>query len=140
MTSKFMFTALLLSLTACQSSLKPSTLDTDITGAWHVEEIQGRPVIDYSPAQLTFHHDGTLSGNNSCNSFEGLYQINNAQLEISPKQYTERACIDALRNQEAHFILAIQHISEGEFKRGKLRLTDDEGTVQLLLSRFEPKD
>lgn len=140
MASKLFFGALLFSLTACQSTSETSQLSKDLIGNWHVENIQGRPTIDYSPAQLSFNRDGTLSGNNSCNSFDGLYQIDELTLQLQPVKHTERACIDPLKRQENGFMTAMKNISKASLRKGKLTLFDSHGDVQLILSRFEPKE
>lgn len=140
MASRLLFGALLFSLAACQSTKEPNQLSEDLIGNWHVEKIQGNPTIDYSPAQLSFNRDGSLRGNNSCNSFEGLYLIDNLILTLQPQKHTERACIDPLKRQETGFMEAMKNIRKASLSRGKLKLTDAKGNTQLLLSRFEPKE
>lgn len=65
----FIVSALLLGLTACQGTDLTKNNSTPLEGSWHIEAIQGKPVIDYSPAHITFEAEGKLHGNNSCNNF-----------------------------------------------------------------------
>lgn len=125
---------LLIGLSACQS---PSvTPNLELVGTWHVEVALAQPVIDYSPAQLTFADDGMLSGNNSCNNFFGTYQQAGNQLSLSPKGNTMKACVDALMRQEQNVMTAMPKVVSANMAQGKLLLSDANGETVLVLSKM----
>ncbi|WP_299796130.1 META domain-containing protein [uncultured Shewanella sp.] len=127
--------AAMLGLTACQSTVETQQQDIDLQGSWHIEVINEKPVIDYSPAQLTFEQDGKLTGNNSCNNFFGQYSVDGAQITLNPAGSTMKACVDALMDQEQRVMMAMPEITSGELKKGKLLLKDAEGKTQLVLTK-----
>ncbi|WP_119977679.1 META domain-containing protein [Shewanella algidipiscicola] len=136
MSKKILFIAsALLGLSACQTSTSVDTPTIAIEGTWHIEAAQGQSVIDYSPAQLIFAADGTLSGNNSCNQFFGQYKLEGTQLTLSPAGSTMKACIEALMSQEQRVMQAMSKITTAESANGKLLLKDAEGEAQLVLSK-----
>lgn len=136
MSTKSLFiVAALLGLTACQSTPSAEITDVEVQGSWHIESAQGQPVIDYSPAQLIFAADGKLSGNNSCNEFFGQYQLEGSRLTLSPAGHTMKACVDALMHQEQRVMQAMKQITLAQESKGKLVLKDDNGKIQLVLSK-----
>ena len=125
----------LLGLSACQSVSILDDNDLDILGSWHIEATQGKPVIDYSPAQLVFAADGALSGNNSCNQFFGQYQLDGHSLTLSPAGNTMKACVDALMQQEQKVMQSMSMVTQGKLTKGKLLLSDADGNTVLVLSK-----
>jgi len=134
-TKSLIIVAALLGLTACQSTPSAEITGVEVQGSWHIESAQGQPVIDYSPAQLIFAADGTLSGNNSCNEFFGQYQLEGSRLTLSPAGHTMKACVDALMHQEQRVMQAMEQITLAQESKGKLVLKDDNGKIQLVLSK-----
>ncbi|MCE9685651.1 META domain-containing protein [Shewanella sp. AS16] len=124
---------LLLGLSACQSSPNPDVEDLALMGHWHVERILDKAVLDYSPAQLSFAADGSLSGNNSCNNFFGQYQQQGERLTLAPAGTTMKACVDALMAQESSLMQAMVLVAAAELKGDKLALLDAKGRPLLLL-------
>ncbi|MEI6859106.1 MAG: META domain-containing protein [Shewanella sp.] len=133
----FLIASTLFALSACQSTAEPELQDIELTGIWHIEVIAGRPVIDYSPAQFIFSHNGKFSGNNSCNSFFGRYSLQGSSITLSPAGSTMKACVDALMNQEQRIMTAIPKVTSGQIFKGKgqLVLKDADGKTQFLLSQ-----
>ncbi len=125
-----------LGLTACQSSTPTSSSDLVITGTWHIESVQGRPVIDYSPAQLTFGDNNQLSGNNSCNQFFGEYQLTGNQLIFYPRGNSMKACVDALMEQEQRVKKTMPQVTHAKLEKGLLLLTNSEGETLFVLSQM----
>jgi len=128
--------AALLGLTACQSTIETQPQDIALQGSWHIEVVTQRPVIDYSPAQLTFAPDGKLTGNNSCNNFFGQYSIDGNKVTLTPAGNTMKACVDALMDQERRVMAAMPEVVTGELAQGKLLLKDAAGNTQLVLSKI----
>jgi heat shock protein HslJ len=126
---------LLLGLSACQSTQQAQIEDLAIEGTWHIEVANGQPVIDYSPAQLTFEAEGKLTGNNSCNNFFGSYVLSGQSLQLQPAGSTMKACVDALMAQEQRVMQAMPDISQGKLSKGKLLLQDTDNKTLLILSK-----
>ncbi|MBW8183029.1 META domain-containing protein [Shewanella nanhaiensis] len=127
--------AALISLTACQSTSVPQTQDIELIGTWNIEVVAGKPVIDYSPAQLIFADEGKLTGNNSCNNFFGSYSIDGDNVRLMPAGNTMKACVDALMDQEQRVMSSMPEITNAVLAKGKLLLKDEAGKTQIVLSR-----
>lgn len=131
----FIIASLLLGLSACQSIQQAQIEDLAIEGTWHIEAANGQPVIDYSPAQLTFEAQGKLTGNNSCNDFFGSYTLSGQSLQLQPAGNTMKACVDALMVQEQRVMQAMPDITQGKITKGKLLLQDANNKTRLVLSK-----
>ncbi|MGL5360057.1 MAG: META domain-containing protein [Shewanella sp.] len=126
--------ALILGLSACQTATTAKTETIALEGSWQVEQIQGQPTIDNSPAQITFAAQGQLNGNNSCNNFFGQYTLQGQTLTLMPAGSTMKACIEALMRQEQQFMQAMPLVTKAQFAEGKLQLLDAKQTAVLVLS------
>ncbi|MGL4475752.1 MAG: META domain-containing protein [Shewanella sp.] len=126
-------TTLALTLGGCQATTPSS--DLDLIGQWKIETIMGQPTVDYSPAELIFSADGTLTGNNSCNQFFGKYEFANNQLTLMPAGTTMKACVDALMAQEQLVNQAMPVVASTQYANGQLSLLDGEGQVLLVLTK-----
>lgn len=69
---------------------------------WMIEDIDGKGVIDDSPASIEFMADGKLAGNASCNRMMGSFEKGEAEGEVSLEVAgtTRMMCPEALMNQE----------------------------------------
>ena len=99
----------------------------DLTGTWSVEYIDARPVIDFSPASITFGVDGRISGNASCNRFSGGYVVSGRSLTIGPLGVTRKACVEALMDQEQRFLNTIEQVVAWDIGNAMLSLRDANG-------------
>ncbi|MCL1140120.1 META domain-containing protein [Shewanella pneumatophori] len=131
----FIVAGLLLGLAACQSTPQTQVEDLAIEGTWHIETAAGKPVIDYSPAELIFAADGKLTGNNSCNNFFGSYTIDGQALTLQPAGNTMKACVDALMAQEQRVMQAMPQVAQAEMAKGKLLLKDADDKTVFVLSK-----
>ena len=131
----FFVASLLLGLSACQSTPQAQTEDLAIEGTWHIEVANGQPVIDYSPAQLTFEAEGKLTGNNSCNNFFGSYVLSGQSIQLQPAGNTMKACVDALMAQEQRVMKAMPEVSQAKMSKGKLLLQDADNNTLMVLSK-----
>lgn len=132
----FILTTALIGLAACQSSDVTQAQDIDLLGTWNIEVVANKPVIDYSPAQLIFAEEGSLSGNNSCNNFFGSYSIYGDNVRLIPAGNTMKACVDALMGQEQRVMTAMPEVTKASLVKGKLLLKDAMGNTQLILSKL----
>ena len=67
---KVMLLAAIVGIAGCTSTISAAG-KPDLMGAWTVEYIGERPVIDNSPATIEFAEEGRVGGNASCNRFVG---------------------------------------------------------------------
>jgi heat shock protein HslJ len=115
--------ALFLVTAGCASDVNGSSGE-DLLGTWSVEYIGDRPVIDFSPASITFGEDGRISGSASCNRFSGNYELSGSTLTIGRLGVTRKACVDTLMEQERRFLETIDRVVTWEIANGLLQLRD----------------
>ncbi len=77
-----------------------------LAGTWVVEDILGGGIIDSSRVTLKFSEQ-RLSGQASCNSYQGTWSLDDDQLSIGDVAVTMMACPEALMNQEQRFLKAL---------------------------------
>ncbi|WP_076540798.1 META domain-containing protein [Shewanella sp. UCD-KL21] len=120
-------------LSACQST-PPQVEAVNLLGSWHIETALSNPVIDNSPAQITFAEEGKLSGNNSCNRFFGDYSQQQDLLSLTPAGTTRMACVEVLMQQEQDIMKAMPLVSNiKQSASGKLLLKSEDGATLLVL-------
>lgn len=96
-----------------------------LAGAWIVEDIAGRGIIDYSRIELALEHDGQLSGSTGCNLLLGRYRVDGSAMTIDVAMTTRKVCPEALMYQERVFLGAIESINSYRFDpTGALVLQD----------------
>ncbi len=80
---------------------------------WMIEDIDGKGVIDDSPASVEFLVDGKLAGNGSCNRMLGSYKTGEAEGEVSIELAgtTMMMCPEALMNQEKSLLEILPKIT-----------------------------
>jgi heat shock protein HslJ len=132
--SKTFMIAFLLGMAGCATSMAAPG-NSDLIGSWTVEYIGERPVIDRSPAYMTFSKEGRVAGNSSCNQFTGTYELRAGSLEFSKIASTNRRCHPALMEQEARFLAALQRVTKAQFIRGLLVLLDANDEMLFRASR-----
>ncbi|MCJ8319834.1 MAG: META domain-containing protein [Colwellia sp.] len=136
--SSYSFICIAFMLSACSNistPVVPAVTKTNLQGSWLVEFIEQRPVIDRSPASITFTEDGRLSGNSSCNRLMSSYQLtkatdgSNSKLHFSQAAGTMMMCAETLMNQEQRFLTALTKVTQVTIEHGLLMLTDDNHQV-----------
>jgi heat shock protein HslJ/uncharacterized lipoprotein YbaY len=106
------------------AALEREAADRLAVGVWSLEELDGRSLVDGSRATLRFATDGTLSGMASCNRYTARWRPSGgAQLALSARATTMRACAPALAAQEESFL--------GLLKRVSTYATGSDGTLVL---------
>jgi putative lipoprotein len=76
--------------------------------AWRLEDLAGAGVLDRIEATLEFPEAGRVAGKGSCNRFFGSAEISGASISLGPLGSTRMACIEAVMNQEAKYLEALQ--------------------------------
>lgn len=75
-----------------------------IVGRWLAEDINGGGVIDDLQTTLEINDDGTYAGFAGCNSYTGIFTIENGEVVFGPAGTTRKLCPPALMNQETKFL------------------------------------
>ncbi|WP_394131209.1 META domain-containing protein [Shewanella maritima] len=119
-------------LTACQSTPE-STIESEISGHWHVNKVANVQVKSFSQASIEFN-DGVITGNNGCNNFMGEYQLEDKQLTITTSGATRKACVNGLVQQEKRLMESLPNVVEFVLKNDVLSLKDASGKVLVELS------
>jgi heat shock protein HslJ len=92
--------------------------------------------IGSDPTAL-FGTDGTVSGNGTCNTYNGPAMITGNRIAIGPLVSTKMACAsDALNAQEAAYLAALEGAQSYDIRGKRLELRDAGGT---LMASFEQR-
>jgi heat shock protein HslJ len=83
---------------------------------WLLEDLSGSGVLDNVQATLTFPETGKVAGNGSCNRFFGPAEINGDAIKLGPLASSRMACPEAVMNQEAKYLGALQAAERFEWK------------------------
>jgi putative lipoprotein len=107
-----------------------------IGGTWVAEDIDGAGVIDNAQSTVQFSSDGRISGRGACNSYGGTVDLKGAQIIIGELLSTKMACPEAVMDQEARFMAALQATRTYRMEEGnELVFADATGTPRLRFSR-----
>ena len=78
-----------------------------------------------SDPTAVFAADGTVSGNATCNTYNGPVKIEGSLIKIGPLMSTKMACAsDELNAQEAAFLAALQATETYDIRGNRLELRD----------------
>jgi heat shock protein HslJ len=84
-----------------------------------------------SDATATFAADGTVSGNATCNQYNGPYTTNADTIKIGPLVSTKMACSsDNLNAQETAYLATLQNAATYTVEGTNLELRDANGALQ----------
>jgi len=132
--TKMMLLATMAGIAGCTSTIAAAG-KPDLMGAWTVEYIGERPVIDNSPAYIEFAEEGRVGGNASCNRFSGAYVLSGSSLTFSKLASTKKMCFGALMEQETRFLAALERLAKVQMRDGLLNLLDAKDGVVFTASR-----
>ncbi len=109
---------------------EPQAAITLVGTPWNVTQYNNgkqatvSPVLD-STITLEFGADGTVSGNATCNSYNGSFTTDGDSLSIGQLATTRMACAsDELNTQEAQYLTALQNAATFEIQDGTLVIRD----------------
>lgn len=95
------------------------------------------PIVD-TTAVITFGPDGIVSGTAGCNQFSGGYGIEGNDITIGPLMSTMMACEDALMEQEAAVMRALEGAATWSVSGETAELRGEEDTIQVTLASLRP--
>jgi heat shock protein HslJ len=94
-----------------------SIREVSLTGSeWLLEDLAGAGAIDNVQATLTFPEANRVAGKASCNRFFGPAKIDGNAIQLGPFGATRMACPEAVMNQEARYLNALQAAQRFEWK------------------------
>lgn len=105
--------------------------------AWRLDDLGGAGILESVEATLEFSEDGKVSGSGSCNRFFGSAEISGQSIKLGPLGSTRMSCVEAVMNQEAKYLGALQH-AERFTLEGPILLIYHKGTEKPL--RFMRKE
>ncbi|MEM6672178.1 MAG: YbaY family lipoprotein [Planctomycetota bacterium] len=108
---------------------------TQLEGAWTVEFVEGRPVIDASAAHFVFWEGGSIGGNASCGSLRGSWSLDGESLEVKASRAGRTQCVPALLEQEERLVPALRRAERAALENGLLVLTTSDGDEVIRASR-----
>lgn len=121
---------------ACASPAESASRgERALAGEFTVERIEDRPVLDRSPASLTFDADGRVHGLASINRFTGTWTLDGDALTLSPLATTRMAGAPALMEQEQRLLDALGRVGRADLSDGMLVLSSAEGVELVRASR-----
>ena len=98
--------------------------------SWKLVNLGDQPALPDTTATLTFDKDGQASGNASCNSFGGPYEVKDDTLTFGPLMSTMMACLEpGVMEQEAAYLEALAQTASYSVTGERLAIFDDNGSI-----------
>jgi heat shock protein HslJ len=115
-----------------------------LLGVWQVDSFETAPstvsaVAGGTALDVVFRL-GTLGGSAGCNSFTGVYGTNGSAVRIGRLALTRLTCDQAVMDQEAAFVAALEGGSSIESRGRQVNLTDRDGHLKVALVRPTPPE
>jgi heat shock protein HslJ len=113
--------AVFFTLAACAGASSAPAAPAALVGTqWHLESINGQPVMDRSVASLQFPESGRVAGNGSCNTFVGAVAIDSESIIFRQMASTKMACMGGASEQETRFMEALRQAQRYQVIDGHL--------------------
>jgi heat shock protein HslJ len=98
-----------------------------LEGTWKVEIIDHIPVLPEAPVTVTLR-DTRITGDASCNTFQGTMTVDGTTLRVHGLLTTMRACDRARMDQEREFLALLRSATRYEILAdGRLRIANEKG-------------
>jgi heat shock protein HslJ len=88
--------------------------EVDLVGAWLLEDLGGRGVMDMVQTTIEFDGEGRVFGSGGCNRFTGAYTFDDGVLGLGPLAATKMMCPEAVMDQEDRFLGALGEVERVE--------------------------
>jgi heat shock protein HslJ len=110
-----------------------------LVGEWNVTGYNNGKQAVVSPVAGTTltatFTESEVSGSSGCNTFTGSYTLDGDKLTVGPLASTMKACVDdAVMDQEAQFLTALQTPTTVEVNGATVTLRADSGETQVVLA------
>jgi heat shock protein HslJ len=120
------------------SQHEPEAAETiDLEGAWVLEDLAGRGVVEPVRTTINFEAAGRVFGSGGCNRFTGSYTFEDGVLAFGPLAATKMMCLDGVMEQEDRFHKALAGVVRVEMDGPHLLLYCGESGEKLTFSRVE---
>lgn len=107
---------------------------------WRLEDLAGTGVVDRVQATLMFLDTGKVTGNASCNRFNGPVKIHEDTIQIGPLMSTKMACPEAVNNQETRYLQVLQNAERFKVEEPFLSIYTKGEEKPLRLIRMEKEE
>jgi heat shock protein HslJ len=127
--------ALLVLLTDCAGNSPEA--GSELWGtSWRLVELQGAAALEGVEATLEFPESGRVTGNGSCNRFNGSVQVTGSSVMVRQLAATRMACIEPAANrQEADYLKALEASGRYSIQGDVLELYSARGAPPLRFRR-----
>ena len=104
---------------------------------WHATGINnGKEAVTSVEAgtdpTLVYEKAGTITGNATCNSYNGPAVVDGGNVKIGPLNSTRMACADEAKNtQEMNYLAALEKATTFDVRGSHLELRDAQGALQV---------
>jgi heat shock protein HslJ len=104
-----------------------------VEGDWRIERINGRRPVHGTMPTVSFN-GRRISGNASCNRFNGSFEMQRGRLNAGPLASTKMACASPLANRQEAQVLRIlgERLTVSHNRGGKIVLTGRRGETLTL--------
>ena len=102
---------------------------------WELRDLGGTPVLEDHRPTLSFVEPGRISGNASCNRYNGAAELGDGTIKVSPMAVTKMACVPEIDSQERAYLAALQNANRLELIGGELVVHTDSLEKPLRFSR-----
>lgn len=111
----------------------------NVIGEWRIAYIGERPVIENSPATISFEQDGRFGGNASCNRYFGSYTLQDSSLKIGEHMGSTRMmCAEQVLMEQEDFLFEMLPMAVTVHNDdGQLVLRDKDGKQILKAARVQ---
>jgi len=111
----------------------------NVLGEWRIAYIGEHPVIENSPATISFEQDGRFGGNASCNRYFGSYTLEDSSLKIGEHMGSTRMmCAEQALMEQEDFLFEILPMAVTVHNEdGLLVLRDKDGKQVLRAARVQ---
>ncbi len=112
--------------------------EVELLGAWLLEDLGGRGVMDMVQTTIEFSAEGGVVGAGGCNRYTGSYTFDDGRLEFSPLAGTKMMCPEAVMDQEDRFHQALAAVERVEMDGPFLLIFYKDSEQPLRFTRMEP--
>ena len=103
--------------------------------AWRLEDVGGIGAIDNGEVTLEFPEEGKATGHGTCNRYVATVVVTGDVIHFNGIEATRMACPEALANQEANYLKALESAESFVIEGTSLAITTRDLPTPLLFSR-----
>ncbi len=124
---------------ACEQKTAPVAPPVGLWNtAWRLEDLGGIGVIDNTEVTLEFPEKGKAAGHGTCNRYFATVAVTGDAIRFSGIGATRMACPEALANQEANYLKALESAESFVVEGTSLAIDTRDLPAPLLFSRTTP--